>query len=159
VASSFFAIDSIPGRSGMGNLYLLDPSHEDNLIQINDLLNGDPSFEHDLYKCLWYWYEIEARVHHYRTVYPNLRWAHLRTEELNDQDALVRMFEEIGVQFDRERLKQLVGNRSNLKKDRKRQSVELDDAASMNRRLRDAIEERYGLTWLRWDPAMPAGDS
>lgn len=144
VASSFFAIDSIPGKTVMGSLYLLNPAHEDNLIQINDLLTGDPAFEHDLFKCLWYWYEIEARVKHYRSAYPTLRWAELRTEDLNDGTALARMFNEIDVRFDPKRLDQLVGNRSNLKKDRKRQAIGGEAAAAMNDQLREAIEARYG---------------
>ena len=144
VASSFFAIDSIPGKTGMGNLYLLNPAHEDNLIQINDLLTEAPVFEHDLYKCLWYWYEIEARVRHYQAAYPDLPWTTLRTEELNDKAALTRMFNEIGVHHDPAKLDQLVGNRSNLKKDRKRQSIELEAAEAMNDQLYEAIEARYG---------------
>jgi hypothetical protein len=146
VASSFFAIDSIPGKTRMGHLYLLNPAHEDNLIRINDLLDGDPSFEHDLYKCLWYWYEIEARVQHYRTAYPSLRWTHLKTEELNEKPALVQMFDEIGVRFDPQRLGQLVGNRSNLKKDRKKHSVDWSEAEAMHSRLREKIEERHGFS-------------
>ncbi len=145
VASSFFAIDSIPGKAGMGSLYLLNPAHEDNLIQVNDLLEGDPEFGHDLYKCLWYWYEIEARVQHYRTTYPELRWADLKTEELNEKSALARMFGEIGVQFDEQKLDQLVGNRSNLKKERKQQAVDWNEAEKMHIRLREKIEERYDV--------------
>ena len=116
-----------------------------NFITVDQDQLPDPEFGHALYKCLWYWYEIEARVQHYRTTYPELRWADLKTEELNEKSALARMFGEIGVQFDEQKLDQLVGNRSNLKKERKQQAVDWNEAEKMHIRLREKIEERYDV--------------
>jgi len=144
VGSSFFSIDSIPGKTPTGKHYLLDPAHDDNLLQVNDLLTGDPDFSHDLYRCIWYWYEIEARVKKYKTDFPSVTWAELKTEELNDKDALVRMFNQLGVTFNPERLEQLAGSRENLKKNLKKKSVDLSEAEAMNAKLLGKLEERYG---------------
>lgn len=144
VGSSFYSIDSIPGKSRTGKAYLLDPAEEDNLIQINDLLTGSGDFRHDLYRCLWYWYEIETRIKKYKADYPTVTWAELRTDELNDRDALERMFNQLGVKFSPERLDQLVGSRENLKQNLKTKKVDQSEVERMNQKLLAVMEERYG---------------
>ncbi|MCB2231491.1 hypothetical protein KQH82_12305 [bacterium] len=144
VAASFYAIDSIPGKTRTGRAYLLYPDHRDNLLQMGDLLLGDPEFEHDLYKCLWYWYEIEARVKATRQKFPQVRWHSMKTEQLNDKQALVQMFEALAIVHDPERLDALVGSRVNTKTELKKKAVDLKEVEDKNDRLVRKMEERYG---------------
>jgi len=144
VAASFYAIDSIPGTSKTGKHYLLYPEHDDNLIQIADLLYDDPEFSHDLYKCLWYWYEIESRIKSYMERYPSVRWHTIRTDQLNDEPSLVDLFETLGIRYDADALKSLVGSRENTKSALKKQSVDLVEAEEMHQKLRAALAERFG---------------
>ena len=149
VGSSFFSINSIPGKTRPGLHYLLDPADDDNLIKINDLLSGDPAFAHDLFRCLWYWYEIEARIKAYKAQYPQVSFASLATDELNDKEALVRMFNTLGISFNPDRLDQLVGSRENQKMNLKKKSVDLSEAEQMNAVLLGKMEERYGKAFWR----------
>jgi hypothetical protein len=143
-ALSFYSIGTIPGKTSDGKLYTLDPAHHDNLIQINDLLTGDQAFNHDFFRCLWYWYETEARVKKYKAEFPNVIWSELATEELNDKNALVRMFNQLGVSFSMEKLDQLVGARENTQQIRGKKAAVLADAEEMSALLLDKMEERYG---------------
>jgi hypothetical protein len=149
VALSFYSIDSIPGKTPDGKLYMLDPAHHDNLIQINDLLTGDPAFGHDLYRCLWYWYEIESRVRKYKAEFPDIIWAELATEELNDKKALMRMFEQLGVAFNIENLGRLAGSRENTSKARGKKPANPADSEEMSARLLNRMEKRYGKGFWR----------
>ncbi len=144
VAASFFAINSIPGKTRTGRDYLLYPDQKDNQIQISDLLLGDPQFEDDLYKCLWYWYEIETRVKTARSRHPQVRWHSMKTEQLNDKEALVAMFEGLGVVYDQGRLDALVGSRVNTKTELKKKTVDMAEVEDKNDRLVSKMEERYG---------------
>lgn len=144
VAASFFSIDSVPGKTRTGRAYLLYPDQKDNLVQISDLLQSDPQFEDDLYKCLWYWYEIETRVKAARRQYSHVRWHSMRTEQLNDKAALVAMFEGLGIAHDPLRLDALVGSRVNTKTELKNKTVDLAEVEDKNDRLVRKMEERYG---------------
>jgi len=148
-ALSHYSIGTIPGKTSTGKLYNLDPAHDDNLIQINDLLTGDETFAHDFYRCLWYWYETEARVKKYKAEFPDVLWAELATEELNDRNALVRMFNQLRITFDPERLDQLAGARENTQQIRGKKAAVLPEAGEMSDLLLDKMEERYGKRfWL-----------
>jgi len=149
VASSFYAMDSIPGKEGTGREYLLDPTEEDNLIQANDLFTEGPSFSHELYRCIWYWYEIEARVKKYKAEHPEIKWSAIATEELNDKTALVRMFNQLDVGFSMETLDRMVGARVNKKESFKKQKIDLSSAEEMHARLLEKLEARYGKGFWR----------
>ena len=148
VGSSFYSIQSIPGTTKNGKLYLIDPAGDDNLIMMNDMLGGDGEFGHDLYKCLWYWYESEARIRKLKERYPHVSWYRLETEELNDNTRLLDMFNILGIPVDAQRLQNLVGTRVNVKTDQKRKSLSLDDCRAFDEKLRGKIRERYGIEFL-----------
>jgi hypothetical protein len=143
-ALSFYTIGTIPGKTSNGKLYTLDPAHTDNLIQINDLLTGDRAFNHDFIRCLWYWYETEARIKKYKADFPEVIWAELATEELNDKTALIRMLNELGISFNMEKLDKLVGARENTQQIRGKKAAVLADTEEMSALLLDKMEERYG---------------
>jgi hypothetical protein len=84
VAASFYRMSSIPGRPRRGSLWLLDPRSEDNLIQLGEELFGEGEFGHDYYKCLWYWYETEARVRRFRERHPTVPVLSIGTSDLNE---------------------------------------------------------------------------
>ncbi|MBD3257952.1 hypothetical protein GF377_05930 [candidate division GN15 bacterium] len=144
VASSFFSINSIPGTTDVGKTYLLYPVHKDNRIQISDLLMGSPEFDHDLYKCLWYWYEIQTRVKEYKEKYPAVRWHTMQTDQLNDESSLQTMFDSLKIAYDPAKLKDLVGSRVNVKTELKKKKVQVEEAAEMHQKLLAKMEERYG---------------
>jgi len=149
VGTSFYAMDSIPGKEGSGKSYLLDPSEKDNLIQATDLFTQEVDFGDELYRCFWYWYETEARIKKAKADHPEVVWSELATEELNDKVALARMFGEIGVEFSMEALDRLVGARVNKKERYKKQTVDLEKAAQMHARFLEKLEERYGKRFWR----------
>jgi len=101
-------------------------------------------FKHDLFRCIWYWYEIETRIKKYKGEFPNVIWSELDIEELNDKNALVRMFNQLGLVFNIETLDRLVGSRENTTQVRGKKTAVLPDAEEMAVRLLDKMEERYG---------------
>lgn len=149
VASSFYSIGSIPGKTSEGKLYMLDPADNDNLIRINDLLTDSPDFAHDFFRCFWYWFEIEARIKKYKSDFPDLVWSEIATEELNDKDALVHMFGQLGIDYDREKLDHLAGARENTQRHRGQKASALPDAEAMAASLLGKMEERYGERFWR----------
>lgn len=148
VAASFYAIQSVPGKTHAGRHYLLDPKRNDNELQIADLLENDPDFSHDMYRCLWYWYEIEARVKAYKKQFPNVVWHSMATNDMNDEKALVAMFTRLGVKFDSEKLKSLVGSRANTKTAMKKKQMPIEEVEVMNAKLLAKLEERFGKDFL-----------
>jgi hypothetical protein len=144
VARSFYAIGSVPGRTDRGRRWLLDPSRADNRLQVSDLLGDDPTFRHDLYRCLWYWYEIEARIRHFRAANPDVAVVDLGTEELNDPSSIARMLERLGLSSLESGVLPRVGLRENLKTEDKGRSMDVTEAAAMNERLREVLINRFG---------------
>jgi hypothetical protein len=142
VASSFYSFNSVPGITSKGKKYLLDPGAEDNLIQLGDLLSHE-EFSHDFFKCVWYWYEVEARVRRLRNNFPEVKWFQLRTEDLNRPEVLQQMF----ARFD---LPAAAGShasaspRENLKTEKKLRNITPSEAERMHESLLRKMEERYG---------------
>jgi len=147
VATSFFAINSVPGLSSKGRKYLLDPLAPDNLIQIQDLL-GSPDFSHEFYRCLWYWYEVEARAKRIRSTFPKIKWHTLKTEELNDLDALKAMFKSLELPVTDD-LSRVVSTRENTKAAKKLRNIDPKEAEQMHSRLLKEITKRHGSNfWM-----------
>jgi hypothetical protein len=144
VARSFHRIASVPGRSERGRIWLLDPEAEDNLLPMGDLLRDDGPLSHDLHRCLWYWYETEARIAAFRARRPGVTWGLLRTEDINDPGRMGALFESFGLAFDRARLECLIGVRHNTKKHYGEDRLGDDEVAAMHAELRAALKERFG---------------
>ncbi|REL25210.1 hypothetical protein DXX93_00650 [Thalassotalea euphylliae] len=123
VASSFYAIGSIPGVTERGKKYLLDPSSKDNLIRLSEL-GQEGDYCHDFYKCLWYWYEVEARVEHYMKAYPHHAWFELKTKQLNDKESIYDLISFLGIDKSEVENSLDVGRRDNTKSSEKKS---LDD--------------------------------
>jgi hypothetical protein len=144
VASSFYSIGSIPGVSRLGKAYLLDPDRTDNVLAMGDAFEAGREFEHPLYRCLWYWYETEARVIRLRQQHPTLQVFSLRTSGLNDPDIVASLADFLEVPTLKDALLARTGLRSNLKRDLKTQSVSDTEARDMNQRLLAHMTERFG---------------
>lgn len=149
VASSFYQIDSIPGKTLRGKHYLIDPRGEDNLIKISDLLYNSIEFVHDLYKNLWYWYEVETRIKVAKQKYPHVFFYKLRTEDLNKEDAILDMFKKLDIHVEHSKLKPLIGSRANTRLEEKVKDVNIEECKLMNVKLLKEMEKRYGKNfWL-----------
>jgi hypothetical protein len=144
VASSFYSIGSIPGVSRLGMAYLLDPRRPDNVLAMGDAFEPGREFEHPLYRCLWYWYETEARVIRLRQQHPGLQVFSLRTDGLNDPGTVASLADFLGVPKLKDTLLTRTGLRSNLKRDLKKQSVSETEARDMNDRLLAYLTDRFG---------------
>ncbi len=143
VASSFYSIDSIPGKYIKGESYLINPEENSNHIKMDDLLTKNSDYNHDFYKCIWYWYEIEYRIKYLKKKYQNVLWYDIETDSLNEKSEIKKMFHHLklppDVDFD-----QIVGTRVNLKKNLKLREIEPNQALDMHNHLVSKMEERYG---------------
>jgi|SRR6056297_876196 len=149
VAASFFAVGSIPGKTPQGKLYLLNPTDETNTIQISDLLFSRQDFAHDYFKCLWYWYETEARIKQLKQQYASVPWIRLETEALNSVDKMKNFFCQLNVDVDHDQLKSLVGIRRNTKGRNKTQVIGQAECDAMHEKLKKEMEKRYGPEFWR----------
>lgn len=125
VASSFYMINTIPGKTKNGKLYLIDPSNNNNEIQLSELLEENGEYSHDFYKCLWYWYEVEARINKLKSLYKKIDWFTIKTESLNDICIVTEMMKFVGIPMTDDILA-LVGSKLNLKSKQKVNALDVD---------------------------------
>ena len=149
VASSFYAIGSVPGRTELGSLYLIDPHRTDNVLSLGDVLDNDPKFSDDLYRCLWYWYEMEARVVRLCEKYPELSVLHLETDDLNQPDRVRDLLEFLNLSHLADSVLPKVGLRANDKRDEKQRTVDREKASVMNEQLVQMLAERFDTRYLQ----------
>jgi hypothetical protein len=119
VATSIFRLQDYPGTD-MGNTWWLDYRAPTNLIQIADLLDRDAEFSHPFYKALWYWHEVEMRISAWRTKMPSLKVARFETHWLNDKEKLMELLEDLGIDYEKSRIEPMVGQKENMREDKKR---------------------------------------
>jgi len=145
VATSFYKINSIPGKSFRGRRYLLDPLASDNRLDLSDLFGESGPLDHDYYRCLWYWYEIEARIKALKEKFPHMRWFTLRTEDLNSEVRLMEMFEALGVKYSIDQLRELVCTRVNLQLKDKQWNIDSREQVEMHEKFVKLIQERLAV--------------
>lgn len=148
VSKSFFAIDSIPGRTEMGRLYMIDPRQLDNVLRIGDVLETDPSFGHDYYRCLWYWYETEARTVRFQLQHPSVPVLSCTTGDLNSPASLGKLISFLRVDDVAEQILKRSGHRTNEKLDEKKRAVGNDEAEAMHARLKQLLLDRCDHRYL-----------
>ncbi len=96
VAGSMYALDRAPG-SIQWNSFWLDHRAPMNLIQVADALDRR-GFRHPFFKCLWYWYEMEARTADWKQrLKERVTFAPLRTRDLKNPDAVARALGALGI--------------------------------------------------------------
>jgi len=148
VATSFFRINSIPGITPRGKEYLLDPLNKNNIVLLTDLFQGNSEFNHPLYRCLWYWYEVEARIWYFKNQFPQISTYRLSTEELNEETKLTDMFNTLGIEYDQDELLKRVGTHANSRNWEKNITDDIRAASEMNENLMNIISSRYQLNFL-----------
>lgn len=98
VAASFFHRGSIPGTV-QGNRYLLDPAWPANVLSMSCELDRPP-FDHPYFKCVWYWYEIEARMARFHDRYPTVPVWTMETDQLSNTESVKRLAQWLNVPFE-----------------------------------------------------------
>ncbi|MFO7899047.1 MAG: hypothetical protein R6V58_08300 [Planctomycetota bacterium] len=114
VARSLLLRKTVPGRTRSGREYLIDPAAPRNAVQISDVLGDGARFAHDYFRCLWYWYEIEARYRRFRRAHPEVRTHDIETEGLNDRNRVAELLTGLGMPADPDVLAKTVGVRANV---------------------------------------------
>jgi hypothetical protein len=114
VANSIYQLGDYPSTE-RGDYWWLDFKAPTNLLPMADLLESDPEFSHPFYKALWYWHEVEARISAWRARTPAVRVVDFKTEWLSDLTRARGLLDELGVQYDAERLAQAIGTKANTK--------------------------------------------
>jgi hypothetical protein len=142
VATSIYRLQEYPGTE-TGNLWWLDYRAPTNLIGIADVLDSDPEFSHPFYKTLWYWHEIEQRVSAWRARIPGLKIVRFETAWLNDAHRIFALLDELGMDYDQERVAALAGTRVHEKEEiKKRPALPCAQAQEMAERLRELLMRR-----------------
>jgi hypothetical protein len=129
--------------AGKGRLYLIDPLAEGNILDLRSEFLEQGGLDHDFYKCLWYWYEVEARVERFRKQYPSVPVCRINTEELGDLERIRSMFDCLRIEYDSDKLNASVGVRSNLKGHRKTIEKEAFSPSDLHRRFLGVLESKY----------------
>jgi len=146
VANSIFALNNYPGTEE-GNKWWLDYHSVNNILQMADILDHDKEFSHDFYKCLWYWYEIEARVCFWKTRYPQVQFYDFKTEDIDDRNKLISLIESLGLEFQKKKLLSFSKERINKQTNNKRKlPIPAREAYAMhNKFIRKIVEKGYNL--------------
>ncbi len=96
VANSIYTLQDPPGTVE-GNRWWLDYRAPTNLIQIQDMLDGEGEFKHPYYKALWYWFEIESRIAYWKQRLPDTPFVFFKTEDFNDEARLNGLFQSLEI--------------------------------------------------------------
>ena len=91
-----------------------------------------------------YWYEVETRIKMGKQKHPNTIFYRLETNDLNNKDILLDMFNKLDIPVDLKKLDSLIGTRANLRMHEKTKKVDLEECRSMNAKLLEQMERRYG---------------
>ena len=144
VAKSLYKLNHIPGKTDISTYYYLDPMADDNLIDIRYLMKEDSEFTHEFYNCLWYFYEIEARIEEAKKRHPDSFYFKIRTKELNNIEVLADMFNALKVPVDIQKLKGVVGTTMNVRKEEKIKDIDDKTSKDMNSKLLNELQNKYG---------------
>ena len=146
VAASFLKLNSIPGETRSGKYYMCCPNDKDNALQMTDFIGQYQGFDSNALKCLWYFYEIEARVFRFISVYPGIKISHIPTVEISNKARMTSMFDELDLPFDAAVLDRVINTRKNQKAERKAeqaQEIDMSRIGKLNEELFLEIQKRY----------------
>lgn len=91
VARSWMRMSSVPGKGFQGP-WLPDPYAPEHYIKYEDIIKHSPDFNHEYFKCLWYWYETEAQVLFFKKQFPHIPVLKLDTEDLSKAEIVIPLF-------------------------------------------------------------------
>lgn len=142
VAMSLYRLQQVPGTQA-GDLWWLDHRAPTNVIQIADLLDSDAELSHPFYRALWYWYEVEARFAAWRARLPSMKVAHFDTDWFNDSPRVLRLFDELGLDYERSRIESLSIPKEHTKSDLKTlPALGLAEADERDQRFQQLLSAR-----------------
>jgi hypothetical protein len=142
VAMSIYRLQHYPGTR-TGDAWFLDHRAPANLLQMSEVLDSDPEFSHAYYKALWYWYEVELRIAKWRAQMPFVKVVRFDTENFNNKDRLIQLFNDIGVRYDESRLESVIGLKENVRTHHKSlAAIPADQAAGMLRKFQRLLADR-----------------
>jgi hypothetical protein len=107
VAMSIYRLQRQPGTES-GNNWWLDHRAPLNRIRIADALDAG-EFSHPFYKGLWYWFEIETRVHEWRQRLPAVPFVRFETDWFNEPQRLATLATELRMDIDRRQIDSSAG--------------------------------------------------
>lgn len=141
VANSIYALQDFPGTTE-GNKWWLDYKASNNFINITHDLDTHPEFKHPFYKGLWYWYEIEARVKHWKQRLPNVHFINFKTEDFNDQQKTFQLLTDLNIDFDSQLLTKQISTQSNTRPHQKiSQPLELEIAKKKHEQFKKFLTD------------------
>ncbi len=140
VAKSFFSIDSIPGMTSSGRKWMPDPLDSNNVLCLTSLWD---KLTHPFYRCLWFWYEVEARIVEFKKRYPFVEVYFLQTKDLNNLNKITELFSQFEFKYDKIELADAVGKHYNVKSSRKRIKIDDEKAKEMHDKFSILIKDKW----------------
>jgi hypothetical protein len=119
-AYSLYQLNTIPGTPE-GNRWYLDYRATNNKIKISEYFNGSHEFDHPFYRCLWYVYEIEARIKYFKTSHPDIPVFEIFMSDLNSVDRLRELFDFLDMNVSAQYLYSCINKKLNQKLETKKQ--------------------------------------
>ena len=142
VANSILSLGYIPGTL-QGNDWWLDYRWPRNTIIISEELDSDRQCKNDFYKCLWYWYEIEARIKFWKHKLSNVPFFDLRTEDLNSGEKLCALFDKLKLVYNRDQILTAAKTKMNIKSQNKLcPPIPQNEAEKMHKRFVDLLRAK-----------------
>jgi hypothetical protein len=142
MAMSLYCLQQLPGM-GVADVWWLDHRAPTNVLQIADLLDSDAEFSHPFYRALWYWYEVEMRFAGWRARLPSLKVAHFDTDWFNDRSKVLRLFDELGLDYERAKIEAAVIEKAHTKSELKvLPALAFSTAERMDQRFQELLHSR-----------------
>ena len=145
VATSMFRLQEYPGTP-KADAWWLDYRAPSNRIRIVDLLEGDAEFRDPFYRCLWYWFEIEARTQEWKERLPGVPFCRFETNWFNDQARVFGLLNQLDLRYEPNAVANLVGRKEHARdSEKKSPGLDPDLAQKMCLRLERVLVDRgYG---------------
>jgi hypothetical protein len=135
VAKSIYNLGEYPGTTEVARRYWLDPASNTNILKLHVLLSADLDQIHPFYRCLWYWYENEARTVRLKEEYPWVFKSTIQTNELNDVRSVNEMLVKLELPFNPKDVSKMIGIRKNERKNEKKSNLNIENAMQMARKF------------------------
>lgn len=141
VARSMASLSEVPGTPGGDHWYLNFASGTNVISGVTRELQDGGLFSHPFYRCLWYWYEIEARIALMKEHHPGLDVCSLSWTTQLYPGEVSKVLEWAGVSVGLDLLSELLSEPTNTKeKSKKRWDVDIEELRTMHSEFRDYLE-------------------
>lgn len=141
VARSIYALNEVPGTTQVSRWYWLDPEERHNVLDLKNILGIPVDAIHPFHKCLWYWYECEARIFLLKERFPDAFKFLVTTNDLNDWDRVKRMLEALDLEYSEDKIRKLVGTRKNIRTSEKGEGIDRREANLLAIDFHNAVKQ------------------